>query len=197
MRRYCRANRLDRLCSLTYAKAPADRAECVAHLRRFFERLQAVFGRLPIVAVLEKGSTNGRLHAHLAVGRFIPKQQLERIWGHGFVDIRKFKGKGQRWNQRELAAYLAKYVSKSVEAMPGEAAEQGADGKHRYQLTQGWTPRTFRLRFYRLGQAEERLRGLYGQPDVEISFGDWTEDFIFGRWYSFPDHLLHPPPGAA
>lgn len=195
VRRYCRANRLDRLATLTYATEPPDRATLVAHWRRFLERFQKRFGRRPVVAVIERGAENGRLHIHLALGFYVGKRVLAKLWGRGFVDIRKKHSGERKWRQRELAGYLAKYVSKEVDQEAAEDPKERAEREHRYFCTQGFKPATWRIRYGRIGQAYERLRGLYGAPDLELPFGEWAPGEIFGVFYSFPDGMLHPPPG--
>jgi hypothetical protein len=196
VRRYCRANRLRFLWTLTYATEPATRAEVTAHLRTFFRRLRTVFGRMPLLVVIERGTTTDRLHVHFAAGRFLSIEGVRRCWPHGFVhvgDPRKLAG---RVPVRRLAAYLSKYVSKQADAEAGAEAKDRAEGEHRYLVTQGYTPKSWSLRYQRVGQAYERLLGLYGAPDVERDFGDWDKGLVFGIWYAFPDHLLHPPPGT-
>lgn len=187
---------MDRLATLTVAGSPPSKRLLTEKVRRFFERFRRRFGKRPIVAVLERGGELGRWHVHLALNFYVDKRVLARLWGHGFVDIRKSKGQQARWRQRELAAYLAKYVSKTLEEVPEEGAQESAGGEHRYLVTQGFSPGSWSLRYHRVGQAHERLLGLYGQPDMECPFGDWTEGLIFGIWYGFPDHVLHPPPGT-
>jgi len=196
VRRYCRANREDRLVTLTYRDAPAARSTVTEHVRRFRERFQKVFGRRAIVAVIERGGTTGRLHVHLALNFYVPKAVLARIWGHGFVDIRKSLRGRQQWRHRDLAGYLAKYVAKALDPEAEDGPEERAKSEHRYLVSQGFTPKSYRLRYHRIGQAHERLIGLYGHPDIEAPFGDWAEGLIYGIWYGFPDHLLHPPPGT-
>ena len=196
MRRYCRANREDRLATLTYRDEPGARERVTRDVRRFFERVRKCYGARPLVAVVERGAKNGRLHVHLALNFYVPKGQLERLWGKGWVDIRKSKRGQGRWRQRELASYLAKYVTKDADAETSDDPKERAQREHRYLVTQGFTPKTWRLRYDRIGQAHERLLGLYGAPDVECDFGDWDEGLIFGIWYAFPDHVLHPPPGT-
>jgi len=187
---------MDRLVTLTYARAPAARAVVVEHLRRFFERLKKRFGRRALVAVIEVGKRGDRLHVHLALNFYVPKAELARLWGHGFVDIRKsLRGRGQ-WRHRDLAGYLAKYVAKTLDAEAEDGPKQRAEREHRYLVAQGFTPKSYSLRYHRIGQAHERLIGLYGHPDIEAPFGDWSEGLIYGIWYGFPDHLLHPPPGT-
>jgi hypothetical protein len=63
-----------------------------------------------------------RLHAHFAVGRYVPQTKIEGAWPHGFVHI-KLLGDlpygSVALDQARLAArYLSKYVGKSF-------AEQG------------------------------------------------------------------------
>jgi hypothetical protein len=185
---------MDRLATLTFGGSPPSRRLLTATARRFFERFRARYGKRPIVAVFERGGQLGRWHIHLALNFYVPKPVLQKLWGHGFVDIRKSGRSQERWRQRDLASYLAKYVAKSLEEVPEEGAEERAKGEHRYLVTQGFTPGAWSLRCYRVGQAYERMLSLYGKPDLECPFGDWEEGLIFGIWYAFPDHCLHPPP---
>ena len=60
------------------------------------------------------------LHAHFAVGRFVPRTLIERSWGNGFVHIKLLDGlpvgSGRRWRSLGFAArYLARYVGREVE----------------------------------------------------------------------------------
>lgn len=194
MRRYCRANHLRFLWTLTYATEPTTRRQVTAHLRTFFRRLASCFGRMPLIVVIERGSATDRLHVHFAAGRFLSIEAVRKCWPHGIVhvgDPRKLPG---RVPARRLASYLAKYVAKQAGEVAQEGAKDRAKGEHRYLVTQGFTPAFWRIRYNRLGEAYERVRGLYGEPDVEVPFGDWTTDLIIGIWYAFPDHLLHPRP---
>lgn len=187
---------MDRLVTLTFKDEPATRKELAYQWRRFLERFQERFGRRPIVAVVERGGANGRLHLHLALNFYVPKKVLARLWGRGWVDIRKKHAGARQWKRRELAGYLAKYVAKQIDQVAADDPKERAEREHRYFTTQGFHPQAWRLRYGRIGQAHERLLGLYGTPDLERPFGEWEHGEIFGIWYGFPDALCHPPPGA-
>jgi len=145
-RRYCKANRLSRLWTLTFADAVYDRRTVVASLNALARALRAQFGEaFPYLWAIEEHES-GALHVHLAAGRIValrcrscdPDKQgkglhqddmrkwapcLRCTWGHGFVLAQKFKG--QKGNGRKasaaVAGYVAKYVGKDVEGCePGE-----------------------------------------------------------------------------
>ena len=194
VRRYCRANRIRFLWTLTYSTEPSTRAQVTKHLRTFFKRLGTHFGRLPLIAVIERGTKSDRLHVHFGAARFLSFETIDKIWPHGWVhvgDPRKLPG---RVPVRRLAAYLAKYVAKDLDAGAEGDAKDRAEREHRYLITQGFSPTAVCFRYKRIGQAAERMRGLYGHPDMEFPFGNWDRGLIYGIWYAFPDHLLHPPP---
>ncbi|HEV2930093.1 MAG TPA: hypothetical protein VGW74_15475 [Propionibacteriaceae bacterium] len=194
MRRYCRANRLRFLWTLTYATEPATRGEVTRHLRWFLQQVRRHFGRLPLIVVIERGSAHDRLHCHFAAGRFLSIETVRRCWPHGFVHVGDPGQLPGRVPVRRLAAYLAKYVAKQVEGLELEDRKAREAGAHRYLVTQGYTPAAWSIRYARVGAAAERMRGLYGEPDAMVAFGDWEEGPIFGIWYSFPDVCLHPRP---
>jgi hypothetical protein len=194
IRRYTRANRLRFLWTLTYGKEPRSRKQVTQDLRRFFRRLAATFGRLPLAVVIETGSATGRLHVHFAAPRFLSYEKVKRAWGHGIVDVgdpRKLPG---RVPPRRLAAYLAKYVAKQAGEVAQDNPKDRAKGEHRYLVTQGFTPVACRGRYRSAREAKAHLHRLYGQPDVVIPFGNPDVDLIYGVWCSFPDHLLHRQP---
>jgi hypothetical protein len=140
VRRYCAANRLNRLGTLTYAGGGChDPAALREDLAEFFKRLRASTGeRFPYLWVPEWHSGGHGLHAHFAVGRYVQRSLIEAAWGRGFVHI-KFLGdvpvgSGSLGHSRVAARYLSKYVGKDLGQ--GEAA-----GLHRYEVAQGFQPR--------------------------------------------------------
>lgn len=196
MRRYCRANRMRFLWTLTYREAPSSRKQVTKDLRWFFRQMGRLFRKQALIAVIETGTATNRLHVHFAASRFLSIEKVRRAWGRGIVHVGDPGQLAGRVPVRRLAAYLAKYVSKQSDDVATEGAKERAQGEHRYLVTQGFTPAAWSLRYVRVGQAHERMLGLYGQPDAECPFGDWHEGPIFGIWYSFPDRFLHPPPGT-
>ena len=137
VRRYCSANRLDRMGTLTFEVEPdLDGGwEAVEGFRR---ALAAELGELvPLVVVPEYGTLNGRLHFHVAFGRYLPVVMLRRCWPHGFVDVRRIKarGRGRRLGGRALcrlvASYIAGYVTKG---------DRTPFSRKRYSTTRGCAP---------------------------------------------------------
>lgn len=134
VRRYCAAHQLDRLGTLTFAQEP-DLDEAWRLVERFRKALAAELDRrIPLVVVPEYGERNGRLHFHVAFGRYLPKALLQRLWVHGFVDVRRIKrkkGEGRRAGCRRVASYIAGYLTKSGPQ---------AIGRKRYSTTRGMAP---------------------------------------------------------
>lgn len=142
LRRYCAANRLNRLGTLTYAGAGChDPRQVRADVGDFFRVLRRAIGgeSLPYAWVPEWHETGHGLHLHFAVGRFVKRSVIESAWGRGFIHIKLLGdlpvGSGTLAQARKAAGYLAKYVTKSF-AEPGRPA-----GLHRFDVAQGHQPR--------------------------------------------------------
>ena len=144
VRRYCAANRLDRLGTLTYRGTGChDAVQLRADVASFFRHLRRGL-RLRSFAYLwtaEWHPGGHGLHVHFAVGQYIEKDRIAGAWHHGFVEIRRLAADLQHASDlaraRIAAAYLGKYVSKSFDRNAG---------LHRYDVAQGFQPR--RLRFF-------------------------------------------------
>jgi hypothetical protein len=140
VRRYCAANRLNRLGTLTYAGSGChDPAQLRADVGGFFRRLRGSVGpRFPYLWVPEWHHGGHGLHVHFAVGRFVRHGEIEGAWGRGFVHIKLLgnlpTGSGTLGEARLAARYVSKYVGKDL----GDA---GAAGLHRYEVAQGFQPR--------------------------------------------------------
>ena len=146
LRRYCTANRLNRLGTLTYAGVglhnPVELRKDVAD---FFRRLRsAIHGDLPYVWVPEWHKTDHGLHVHFAVGRYVPVGVIKTAWGRGFVHIKLLSdlpvGSGSLGQSRLAASYLSKYVTKSFDD------GRRIPGLHRYDVAEGFKPRAIGLR---------------------------------------------------
>ena len=144
VRRYCAANRLNRLGTLTYAGSgchdPAGLREDVAG---FFRRLRCSTGeRFPYLWVPEWHKGGHGLHVHFAVGRYVRHGAIETAWRRGFVHIKLLGdlpvGSAALAEARLAARYLSKYVGKDLGE--GEAA-----GLHRYEVAQGFQPKSLGL----------------------------------------------------
>jgi hypothetical protein len=143
LRRYCAANRLNRLGTLTYCGSGCHEPEQVReHLGLFFRGLRESTGGKPFAYawVPDWHKSGHGLHAHFAVGRFIRRSAIDAAWGRGFVHIKLLGdlpvGSTNLSEARRAAGYLSKYVSKSF-------AEAGSRvmGLHRYDVAQGFKPR--------------------------------------------------------
>ena len=120
VRRYCAANRLNRLGTLTYRGAGChDPRVLRSHVAGFFRRVRTgLDGRpLPYLWTAEWHKTGHGLHVHFAVGEFIRRSLIDQAWGHGFVHIKLLGdlpvGTGAVGQARKAAGYLSKYVGKA------------------------------------------------------------------------------------
>lgn len=199
VRRSTRANAGRFLWTLTYRDAPGTHRQVREHVRRFFEDVQATWGKLWLLAVIEEGGEYGRFHVHVGAPRFLGIEKLARVWGRGFVfvgDPRKLPGKV---SPRKLAGYLAKYVSKGLpdecasdENAPagGPAERQRIPGGHRYYVTQGHVPEVLRFQHYDLARALGWLRQVYGAPDFTVAWSDEALSGVCGVWNSYGDRAI-------
>jgi hypothetical protein len=140
LRRYCAANRLNRLGTLTYAGAGNHDPQVLReHLGVFFRELRQRLGGapLPYAWVPEWHKTDHGLHAHFALGRYVARSVVAESWPHGFVHIKLIgdlpTGSTRLSEARAAAGYLAKYVGKSFDDHRDRLA-----GLHRYDVAQGF-----------------------------------------------------------
>ncbi len=146
IRRYCVANRLNRLGTLTYrGEGCHDEAQVRTDVAEFFRSLRRLLGgtALAYVWVPEWHKSGHGLHVHFAVGQFVKRGLIDAAWGRGFVHIKLLGdlpvGSGQLAEARRASGYLAKYVGKDF----SETGRTG--GLHRYEIAQGFKPVGVRL----------------------------------------------------
>lgn len=189
LRRYCSANRLNRLGTLTFrGEGCHDPAMLRVMLGEFFRSLRTVLGgrAFPYVWVPEWHKTGHGLHAHFAVGRFIKRSLIESAWGHGFVHIKLLGdlpvGSTNLSEARRAAGYLSKYVAKSF-ADPTVRVL----GLHRYDVAQGFRPRPVALAGRTAEDVLSQASDVLGsRPSFEwssASVEDWAgPSAIWAQW---------------
>jgi len=184
LRRYCAANRLTRLGTLSYAgDGVHDQREVRQLVALFFRHLRDSLGGdpLPYLWVPEWHKSHG-LHLHFAVGQFIPRSKLEEAWGRGWVHI-KLKsarlpaGSKPLAQARANAGYLSKYVSKTFEADEQDPAKARLRGLHRFDVAQGFTPKTTRIWASSRAQLIEYASGAMGGAPERTWFSSDEEEW--------------------
>lgn len=180
LRRYCAANRLDRLGTLTYAGVGCHGPRQVrADVGSFFLELREVLGGgpFPYLWVPEWHKTHG-LHLHFAVGQYVPRNLIVDAWGHGFVHIQQLSGvpagSGQWGRSRRAAGYLAKYVAKGFE--DSDTARR-PKGLHRFDRAQGFTPVVLRLRGTSAADVTRQACQVMGAPVGRYWSSDEVEEW--------------------
>lgn len=140
VRRYCGANRLNRLGTLTYRGAVCHDPRLLrADVGGFFRALRKGLGGAPLAYlwVAEWHPGGHGLHVHFAVGRYVGRSLIEGAWARGYVHIKLLGdlpvGVGQLAEARRAAGYLSKYVGKSFDAAR-------VPGLHRYEVAEGFQP---------------------------------------------------------
>jgi hypothetical protein len=174
VRRYCTANGIDRLVTLTF-RPPfcTDPRELTEHRKRFIRRLRCSLDhRFPYVWVPELHQDGVKLHAHMGINRFVKKGQMAEVWGHGFVDLRLIRVRGaanELQHRRRAASYLSKYI--------GKAFDQPATfGCHRYEVGQGCQPRCEKQTFATEEEARAWASTLMGGNTPTFVFDSDTLD---------------------
>jgi len=155
--------------------------------------------------VPQNGTLNGRLHFHCAMTTYVPKAQLERLWPHGFVDVRRIsprsKQGGRKLGGREKARIAAAYLSAYVTEQPSE--RQRADclddsddsspvrsiafNRRRYSVPKGTNP--VPIRFTCLGDLYDawiEIQQQCGFPMFEV----WRSPIDDPEWRGPPILLL-------
>jgi hypothetical protein len=176
IRRYAAANRLNRLGTLTYrGEGCHDPVALRAHLGSFFRELRSGLGegRFPYLWVPQWHPGGHGLHAHFAVGRFVPRRLIERSWGHGFVHIKLLDGlpvgSGELAEARLAARYLARYVGRDVES------ERRLAGLHRYEVAQGFQPAKVECYGATAEDVIDRASGYMGSSPGRVWLSSSTE----------------------
>ena len=179
VRRYCASNRLNRLGTLTYAGGGChDPVALRRDLSQFFQRLRTAMGgrNFAYLWVPEWHHSGHGLHAHFAVGRFVKRGHIEEAWGRGFINIKLLGdlpvGSGTLEEARQAAKYLSKYVVKDFDDAAGEARVVGL---HRYEVAQGFQPRTDRVFGRTLSEAVDRAAERMGCLPRTVSSSDTWE----------------------
>jgi len=151
LRRWCVAHKVDRLLTFTYAPEhlPAsldDGWKDIERLRRGMS--DAGLGAMAVVP--ENGDKSGRFHFHGTYSGFIDLELLGRLWGKGFVHVRRMRsvrGETARGRSRRVAAYVAGYLApegatpdrtESDGGAPG--ARAGGFGRRAYSVPKGSVP---------------------------------------------------------
>lgn len=139
VRRYCAANGLDRLWTLTYAGSGChDPEQLRDDVAQFFRGLRRDLGGepFPYAWVPEWHPQGHGLHAHFALGAYVRRSLVQRLWPHGFNNAKRLAvaaGGDEFAGRRQAARYLAKYVAKTFSA-------EHDFGRHRYEVAQGFQP---------------------------------------------------------
>jgi len=163
LRRYCAANRLNRLGTLTYAgEGCFEHRLLVADAGSFFRGLRRELGgeALPYAWVPEWHPGGHGLHLHFAVGRYVRQRLIRDVWERGIVHIKLIGdlpvGSGALEEARRAASYLGKYVSKNI-------GDERVPKLHRYEVAQGFQPVKVPLAAESdeavIAQASERMGG--------------------------------------
>jgi hypothetical protein len=184
IRRYGVANRLNRLGTLTYRGEGCHdplrlRADLAGFFRALRERLGS--GAFAYVWVPQWHPGGHGLHAHFAVGRFVPRGLIERCWGQGFVHIKLLDGlpvgSGERAEARLAARYLAGYAGRDL------GDERRLAGLHRYEVAQGFQPE--KILVYGISEADviERASRVMGGAPQQV-------------WSSSSVEVWHGPPAC-
>jgi hypothetical protein len=174
VRRYCAANRLNRLGTLTYANACEDPQALRQDVAQFFIALRALLAvkAIPYLWVPEWHPGGHGLHVHFVVGRFVKRKLIERAWDRGIVHIKLIGdlpvGSGTLAEARQAARYVAPYTAKSADDT------RRPPGLHRYEVGQGFQPRQVRVQAWTpehaVGLASRNFGGTV--PAVEWTSND-------------------------
>lgn len=178
VRRYCAANRLNRLGTLTYrGDGNYDPMQLRTDVAGFFRLLRGRLGvAFPYLWAPEWHPGGHGLHVHFGVGRYIRRSWVEEAWGRGFVHIKLLgdlsAGSTTLDEARIAARYLGKYVGKDLAV--GRPA-----GLHRYEVAQGFQPQAATIKARSVDEALGLASARMGGRPAYV-WESWNERRWFG-----------------
>lgn len=180
VRRYCAANRLNKLGTLTYAGSGVhDPVQARRDVAVFFRSLRAALGGrpMPYVWVPEWHKTDHGLHMHFALGQYVHYRLIRSTWGHGFIHIKRLSdlpvGSTSLHEARKTAGYLSKYVSKSFDA----DAPSRALRLQRYGVAEGFQPKVLRFQGRWSGEVLASANAVMGREPAQSWSSAEAEDW--------------------
>jgi hypothetical protein len=188
VRRYCAANRLNRLGTLTYrGSGNHDPIQLRVDVAAFFRSLRGRLGdAFPYLWTPEWHPGGHGLHVHFGVGRYIRRSWIDEAWGRGHVHIKLLgdlgAGSSALDEARVAARYLGKYVGKDLGATgenPAGAQRRRAGGLHRYEVAQGFQPRAAAIMARSATEALEMASERMGSEPAYV-WESWNERRWFG-----------------
>ncbi len=203
VRRWCTAHKATRLATLTFADEP-DLDGGWDLIEDFRRGLDAAGIPQPLI-VPQYGTLNGRLHFHCAMPTYVPEAQLERLWPHGWVDVRRISPRskqggrklGGREQARIAAAYVSGYVTKQTSERQradcsDESDHAGPDrsigfNRRRYSVPKGTNP--VPTRFTCLGDLYDAWTEVQQQCGFPM-FEAWRSPIDDPEWRGPPILLL-------
>lgn len=172
--RYCVANRLQFMWTLTFAVAEWDVDTARRAVNSLISKLTAWFGKaFPYLYVFElhpgtEENPDGHgLHVHMAVPMYIPHDVFTELWGlgHTWVSGPRRRGIAAGIAARSSARYLSKYIDKAI--------EDGHDfGRHRYEVAQGFQPHRERVRRWNLADGIRYAIEQFGEQPSFVWMSD-------------------------
>jgi hypothetical protein len=188
VRRYCAANRLNRLGTLTYAgEGCHDPLAMRGHVGEFFRNLRSAKrgDHFPYLWVPELHPGGHGLHVHFACGEFIGRGLIEKAWGRGFIKIKLIGDlpvSSTAVDEARIAArYLAKYTGKDF----GKLREMGL---HRYDCAQRFQPQKLVIEGSLGDVYSQACELMGGMPDTFTTSNEWPgwtgPDAVAMSWQS-------------
>lgn len=182
VRRYCAANGLDRLWTLTYRHPRCTELDrLVTDVGTFWRTLRSLLGGkpFPYLWVPEFHADGKHFHIHAGMGQYVHKSKIATAWPHGFVEARRLivasSGADEGVERARLASrYLSKYVTKAT-------VETVDFGRHRYEVAQGFMPRELLLQGTSEGELLTAACELMGRGPTEV----WSSDSM-PSWEATP-----------
>ncbi|CAL8970999.1 hypothetical protein PROP_03548 [Propionicimonas sp. T2.31MG-18] len=130
------------------------------------------------ILIPEWHKTDHGLHLHFAVGRYVTQPLIERVWGNGFVSIKRLSGlpagASAMVEARRTAGYLSKYVAKTFTEVDDHKRPKGL---HRFDVAQGFTPRSVSLRGDSPGEVTAEASRLMGGWPARVWTSGQAEDW--------------------
>lgn len=190
IRRAIRRNRGRYLWTLTFAAATYDYELVTAAVAAFQVALRQTYGHVWFLLVPEPHPGGHGWHLHGATNRTFDWAMIARLWGHGHVWVGDHKRRNASWQSRELAGYMAKYVTKVLAAGGLNGCQARPKGHHRYWTPQGFDPERIVKRFLTLPAAALWVLKHYGVWDEEWVLADFEGMPVEGYCWRFPDRYL-------